>query len=140
MERQPTREETAYLVRFYRAFGAEYGEGEKLVAVGDVAIAERLADDGMLIRRGEGYALAVRTLELAATVELDLDDSQVRRLAAPRAAPRLDAVTRKFLEEVLSEASIPAELMDVIVAAYEEGGELRMSEDGGRYIVHLVKS
>lgn len=46
-------------------------------------------------------------------------------------------VTKRFLQDVLAEADLPDELIDVIVDAYGSSGAITMSEDGGRYIVHL---
>lgn len=49
----------------------------------------------------------------------------------------LQAVTRRFLEDVLEGALIPDELLDQVVAAYRARGRLAMSEDGGRYTITL---
>ncbi len=52
-------------------------------------------------------------------------------------SPDLNAVTRRFLEEIFAEADIPAELMEVIAKTYEQYGMVTMSEDGGRYFIGL---
>lgn len=50
----------------------------------------------------------------------------------------LNAVTRRFLEDVLSEADIPEELLDRIVEVYRARGHLMMTPDGRRYIITLT--
>lgn len=50
---------------------------------------------------------------------------------------KLDAVTRRFVEEVLQEAELPEELLDAIVHTYQMHGHIEMSEDGNRYVIRL---
>lgn len=73
------------------------------------------------------------------------EDAQLVELLRSRGAARggtleshdLSAVTRRFLEDVLAEATIPDELLEAIVEAYVRRGTLRMNEDGTRYRITL---
>ncbi len=71
------------------------------------------------------------------------EDAQLLELLRSRAEGQalerqdLSMVTRRFLEDVLAEASIPDELLEAIVEAYVRRGSLAMSEDGTRYIITL---
>ena len=80
--------------------------------------------------------------ELSLTAD---EDAQLVELLRSRGAATggrlephdLSAVTRRFLEDVLADATIPDELLEAIVDAYVRRGTLRMSEDGTRYLITL---
>ena len=87
--------------------------------------------------------------EVAALIGFDVDDSlalspeedaqlvELLRSRSPIALEDINAVTRRFLEDVLAGADIPNELLETIVATYVRRGTLTMSEDGGRYTITL---
>jgi hypothetical protein len=123
------------IARFYRAFGVRYVEETNAAdVIGGTAVLEFMIARGQLLRREGNVALTARALRAAANTEIPLDANEDAAVIAPQ---DLAVVTRRFLEEVLIEAAIPAELMDVVVSTYQMEGQLTMSEDGGRYIVHL---
>ena len=71
--------------------------------------------------------------------EQQLLDALLRTAGADGTLDRqdLNAVTRRFLEDVLEGAMIPDELLEQVVAAYRARGRLAMTEDGGRYTITL---
>lgn len=78
-------------------------------------------------------------LSLTPEEERQLIEALMQRAAEDGTLRRddLQAVTRRFLEDVLEGALIPDELLDRVVAAYRARGRLAMSEDGGRYTITL---
>jgi hypothetical protein len=129
--------------------------GRRAVRVLDVldVIRERLAQRGRpssrpdlelsaLIARGYVvYDRSTHRYQLSAAAashaegELLLSRAEERPQAIPE--QKMDAVTRRFVEEVLQEASLPPELMDAIVSTYQMTGRIEMSEDGNRYVIRL---
>jgi hypothetical protein len=85
-------------------------------------------------RTSHRYRLAARAADYA---EQQLFFSRAEERVDTIAEQKMDAVTRRFVEEVLQEASLPAELMDAIVATYQMTGRIEMSEDGNRYVIRL---
>jgi len=96
--------------------------------------------------REESFVLRDSVAEL---IGFDIDDSmsltpeedaqlvELLRSRSPIAREDLNAVTRRFLVEVLAGADIPDELLEAIVEAYVKRGTLAMDEHGGRYTISL---
>jgi len=88
--------------------------------------------------------------EAAALIGFEFDDSlalspdedaqlvELLRSKSPITREDLNAVTRRFLEEVLAGADIPDELLETIVETYVRRGTLMMDEHGGRYTISLT--
>ncbi len=74
---------------------------------------------------------------MSLTPEEDAQLVELLRSRSPIAREDLNAVTRRFLEEVLAGADIPDELLEAIVEAYVKRGTLAMDEHGGRYTISL---
>ena len=74
---------------------------------------------------------------LALSPEEDAQLVELLRSRSPITREDLNAVTRRFLEDVLAGADIPDELLQTIVETYVRRGTLTMSEDGGRYTISL---
>jgi hypothetical protein len=87
--------------------------------------------------------------EVASVIGFEIDDSlalspeedaqlvELLRSRSPIAREDLNAVTRRFLEDVLAGADIPDELLETIVETYVRRGTLTMDENGGRYTISL---
>ena len=87
--------------------------------------------------------------EVAALIGFEFDDSlalspdedaqlvELLRSRSPISVEDLNAVTRRFLEDVLAGADIPDELLETIVETYVRRGTLTMDENGGRYTISL---
>ncbi len=87
--------------------------------------------------------------EVASLIGFEIDDSlalspeedaqlvELLRSRSPIAREDINAVTRRFLEEVLAGADIPDELLETIVDTYVRRGTLAMDEHGGRYTISL---
>ena len=87
--------------------------------------------------------------EVAALIGFEFDDSlalspdedaqlvELLRSRSPISIEDLNAVTRRFLEDVLTGADIPDELLETIVETYVRRGTLTMDENGGRYTISL---
>ena len=126
---------TRIVVRLYDAFGPDYVDGAEVQRfVADEDVYRGLLQCGYLVSRNDRVALSARSLRLAFTTAREVTADETIQAIEDQ---KLEVVTRRFLEEVLVEAAIPAELMDLVVATYQVEGELTMSEDGGRYIIHL---
>ena len=106
---------------------------------------------GYLERVGDAWRLAGRANDFAARQdraienEIELLGLNLDALPAPpepaeqsRAEADLHQVTRAFLEDVLSEALLPAEMIETIMRTYERRGRLTMSEDGGAYRIRFT--
>jgi hypothetical protein len=88
--------------------------------------------------------------EVAALIGFEIDDSlalspeedaqlvELLRSRSPIALEDINAVTRRFLEDVLAGADIPDELLETIVDTYVRRGTLTMDENGGRYTISLA--
>jgi len=74
---------------------------------------------------------------LALSPEEDAQLIELLRSRSPIAREDINAVTRRFLEEVLAGADIPDELLETIVETYVRRGMLTMDEHGGRYTISL---
>lgn len=124
----------AVLLRCFRAFGPRYARKTDVLALLLDAAGEQTAlqtfaeafDD-----RGDYAALTTEALRVAVAAS----ENEVAASSEPIAA-----VTRRFLQDVLAEANLPDEIIDVIMNAYGPDGVITMSEDGGRYIVHLART
>ena len=101
---------------------------------------------GYLESDGDAWRLAGRARDFAARQdraierEIELLELNLNSLPETPALPAevdreadLHQVTRAFLEDALSEAVLPAELIETIVRTYERRGRLTMSDDGGSY-------
>ena len=124
----------AVLLRCYRAFGARYARKTDVLALlfeaaGEQEALQTFAD--CFDDRGDYAALKAEALRVATSAS----ESEVASSSEPIAV-----VTRRFLEDVLAEANLPDEIIDVIMNAYGPAGVITMSEDGGRYIVHLART
>jgi len=87
--------------------------------------------------------------DVAALIGFEIDDSlalspeedaqlvELLRSRSPIALEDINAVTRRFLEDVLAGADIPDELLETIVDTYVRRGTLTMDENGGRYTISL---
>ncbi|HEX7153921.1 MAG TPA: hypothetical protein VF618_20695 [Thermoanaerobaculia bacterium] len=113
------------------------------------SVARALVAAGMLSRATErawslsdaaiaSIAVADDSLSLSPDEERQLFDA-LQRSARGGALDRanLHAVTRRFLEDVLTGAQIPDELLEHIVEMYRSRGHLTMSDDGGRYTISI---
>lgn len=74
---------------------------------------------------------------LALSPEEDAQLVELLRSRSPIALEDINAVTRRFLEDVLAGADIPDELLETIVDTYVRRGTLTMDENGGRYTISL---
>ena len=74
---------------------------------------------------------------LALSPEEDAQLVELLRSRSPIALEDINAVTRRFLEDVLAGADIPDELLETIVDTYVRRGTLTMDENGGRYTITL---
>ena len=108
---------------------------------------------GYIEKAGDAWRLKGRALDFAKRQdraiehEIDLLGLNLDALpAAPEPSQRAPAeadlhqVTRTFLEDMLSEALMPAEMIETIMGTYERRGRLTMSEDGGAYRIQFSKS
>ena len=87
--------------------------------------------------------------EVASLIGFEIDDSlalspeedaqlvELLRSRSPISREDINAVTRRFLEDVLAGADIPDELLETIVETYVRRGTLTMDEHGGRYTISL---
>ena len=84
------------------------------------------------------FAAIEREIErLAEDFEIDVDDTDPEASSASDELWDIDRTTRAFLEDVLAEADIPADLLEMVVRGYARDGRIQMSEDGRRYLVHV---
>ena len=74
---------------------------------------------------------------LALSPEEDAQLVELLRSRSPITREDINAVTRRFLEDVLAGADIPDELLETIVETYVRRGTLTMDEHGGRYTISL---
>ena len=102
--------------------------GEKLGDAAAAFLEQWLVEHDWLTRSGSTLSLTEQAITALSIAPM--------RVAA--IAPEdMNAVTRRFIEEVLAGAEIPDELIENIIRTYVERGTLRMSEDGGRSIIEL---
>lgn len=90
----------------------------------------------------ERFAAIEREIErLAQDFEIDVDDTEPEASSsAPDELWDIDRTSRAFLEDVLGEAEIPRDLMEMVVRSYARDGRIQMSEDGRRYVIRLSPS
>jgi len=74
---------------------------------------------------------------LALSPEEDAQLVELLRSRSPITLEDINAVTRRFLEDVLAGADIPDELLETIIDTYVRRGTLTMDENGGRYTISL---
>jgi hypothetical protein len=113
------------------------GEGRDTLARGIRAWLEQ--QEGSYVLRDEVAALIGFELDdsLALSPDEDAQLVELLRSRSPISVEDLNAVTRRFLEDVLTGADIPDELLETIVETYVRRGTLTMDENGGRYTISL---
>jgi hypothetical protein len=113
------------------------GSGRDAIARGIRAWLEQ--QEGSYVLRDEVAALIGFEADdsLALSPDEDAQLVELLRSRSPISVEDLNAVTRRFLEDVLTGADIPDELLETIVETYVRRGTLTMDENGGRYTITL---
>lgn len=87
----------------------------------------------------ERFAAIEREIErLAQDFEIEADRSiEPEASSASDELWDIDRTSRAFLEDILGEAEIPADLLEMVIRSYARHGRIQMSEDSRRYVIRL---